>query len=233
LRVLDPQDNYRFKVNAGSCPMHAPPEVPSRVTAATDPDPKHSHEWGFLRFVEPASIRRIDHYEVRTSPTAITPDDLPSFMHGMPAVTASLDVVALTIPGGTAGNSVEVHFGGLIPVRDYWVAVRAVDECNLPGPFAVATLQTTRINFTKLSGCFIATAAYGSTLEPEVATLRTIRDALTARSPLFATVADLYYRSGPIPAQVIGRSDLARAAVRELLGPVVSIARAAEPWLSP
>ena len=41
--------------------------------------------------------------------------------------------------------------------------------------YAVAELTTTKTNFTQLSGCFVATAAYGSALQPEVAALRRVR----------------------------------------------------------
>ena len=74
------------------------------------------------------------------------------------------------------------------------------------------------MKFTQLSGCFVATAAYGSEMEPQVAALRRVRDALRPRSPLFAAAADLYYRSGPAAAAVIARSDTARALARRLLG---------------
>ena len=77
----------------------------------------------------------------------------------------------------------KVKFGGMQPLTTYSVAVRGVDMCNVPGPFAVAEVMTTRINFTQLSGCFVATAAYGSALEPRVEALRSARDALRRRQP--------------------------------------------------
>jgi hypothetical protein len=101
----------------------------------------------------------------------------------------------------------------------------------MTGPFDVAQLTTTNINFTKLSGCFIATAAFGSALGPEVEALRTVRDALRPRSRVFATATELYYRAGPAAAAVIERSADARAVVRTLLAPVVALARAAAPAL--
>ena len=112
------------------------------------------------------------------------------------------------------------------PLTHYYVAIRAWDSCKA-GDYVVTELTTSRINFTKLSGCFIATAAYGSAMEPAVGVLRTVRDALRPRSPLFATAIDLYYRSGPSAASVIERSEVARAVVRTFLAPAVEIARAA------
>jgi len=88
-------------------------------------------------------------------------------------------------------------------------------------------MSTTKINFTKLSGCFVATAAFGSALEPRVQALRTVRDELRPRSAAFSTAVDLYYQSGPPAAALIARSESARALVRALLGPVVAVAQAA------
>jgi hypothetical protein len=130
---------------------------------------------------------------------------------------------------GAAGSGVDADFGQLLPLTQYWVAVRAVNICAVAGPYAVSHFTTTRINFTKLSGCFVATAAYGSPLEPQVESLRRVRDGLRSRSPLFAAATDLYYRSGPAAAAVIARSDAARAVVRMLLAPVVKVAQAAAP----
>jgi hypothetical protein len=113
------------------------------------------------------------------------------------------------------------------PLTTFYVGVRAVDECGVAGPVAVTTLMTTKINFTKLSGCFIATAAYGTAMEPEVQSLRRARDAFRGHSATFATFTDLYYRSGPVAADVVGRSDVARAVVRQLLAPVVAVTQAA------
>ena len=105
---------------------------------------------------------------------------------------------------GPAGSAIEVDFGGLAPSTHYWVAVRAVDVCNRAGPHAVAEVTTTRINYTQLSGpCFIATAAWGSALEPTVAAMRRARNQLLAEVPLFAVAADLYGRSGPAAAGVL------------------------------
>ena len=58
-------------------------------------------------------------------------------------------------------------------------------------------IYTPARKFTQLSGCFIATAAFGSDLAPEVAALRRLRDAATARSACAKAAVDLYYRSSP------------------------------------
>ena len=236
LRLM-PQKGYRFQVQvrlASDCMGDVPPAIPTSVSASPDPDGKHSHQWGVLHFVVPTTNEPVDHYEVRYSNLPIAPGDDASFSRALPAVSASIDASGLQVPiTDSAGTGVDVHFGGMGPTTHYWVAIRAVDKCNRAGPFAVAELTTTRINFTQLSGCFVATAAYGSPLEPEVGALRAVRDSLRPRSVWFAVATDLYYRSGPAAASLIARSEVARAVVRTLLGPAVGAARDAAPLLSP
>jgi hypothetical protein len=128
---------------------------------------------------------------------------------------------------GAPGTGMTVAIPDLKPATSYTLGVRAVDSCRQGSPLAVVTFDTTVAKFTQLSGCFVATAAYGSELEPGVAALRAARDRLRSQSGIFAAATDLYYRSGPAAADVLRRSDTARAAVRTLLGPITSLAEAA------
>jgi hypothetical protein len=219
-------DNTRLRIDVRICSLHEAPGTPTQLSAKATTNPRHSHEWGTLHFVEPPSAEPIDHYDVRMGINPIVAGDDTTFLRAPPAVTAAIDPVAVRVEGVAAGNGLDVSFGGMIPLTTYYVGVRAVDACGLTGPVAVATLTTTKINFTKLSGCFIATAAYGTALEPRVQALRVARDVLRARSATFATATDLYYRAGPVAAAVVGRSDAVRAVVRRLLAPVVAVAQA-------
>ena len=81
--------------------------------------------------------------------------------------------------------------------------------------------------FTKLSGCFVATAAWGSAMAPDVAAMRQVRDRLRPASTMFAVATDLYYSTGPAAAEVLKRSDTARALARRLLAPVGAASQAA------
>lgn len=69
--------------------------------------------------------------------------------------------------------------------------------------------------------CFIATAAYGSYLEPEVQTLRDFRDKYLMTHALGRHFVAWYYATSPALADVIAEHEWLRLAVRWMLTPVV------------
>jgi uncharacterized repeat protein (TIGR01451 family) len=74
----------------------------------------------------------------------------------------------------------------------------------------------------KVSGsCFIATAAYGSPLEPHVQALRDFRDRHLRRSALGRAFIRLYETYSPPLAEVIARHSSLRLAARAALTPLV------------
>jgi len=73
------------------------------------------------------------------------------------------------------------------------------------------------------SGCFIATAAYGSVLEPHVKILRDFRDRFLATNTPGKTLLNIYYKYSPPLAHHIQSHDMLRIAVRCGLLPVVGI----------
>jgi hypothetical protein len=120
------------------------------------------------------------------------------------------------------GNRITVSLGALKSESQYTVGVRPTGACADP-PIVFASFTTVIREFTQLSGCFIATAAYGGPLAPGVDRLRRARDLLRDRSALAAVAADAYARSSPPLAEVLRVSEAARAVVRTLLSPVVGL----------
>jgi hypothetical protein len=128
---------------------------------------------------------------------------------------------------GSPGSMASFSIAPLKPATQYTVGVRSIDPCGQVSSLATATFSTPAMKFTQLSGCFIATAAWGSAMAPDVAAMRQARDRLRPASTMFAVAADLYYRAGPAAASVLSRSDTARALVRRVLAPVATAAQVA------
>ncbi len=70
-------------------------------------------------------------------------------------------------------------------------------------------------------GCFIATAAYGTFLDPHVSTLRKFRDRYLEPYSWGRGLMNFYYSNSPPIAAVIRQHEFLRLIVRMLLVPVV------------
>jgi hypothetical protein len=72
------------------------------------------------------------------------------------------------------------------------------------------------------SGCFVATACYGSYDAPEVVVLRHYRDNTLLQTDLGRLFVKFYYRVSPYIAAKIATSDSAKNAIRKyILSPIV------------
>jgi hypothetical protein len=192
-------------------------EPPSAVTDLTVPAAELTAGSAMLQFTRvPSNGGLVPQYEVRyqTGPT-ITEQQFSS------AATAP------QVQPGSPGTLASVTIPNLKPGTQYSAAVRTDEPCGQSSPIASVTFTTPSMKFTQLTGCFVATAAWGSALAPEVDAMRKVRDRLRPRSTMFALATDLYYRSGPAAAEVLRRSDTARALVRRLLGPIGAASKAA------
>jgi hypothetical protein len=209
----------------GECDLEMPPPRLDDFAVIEHHDIKHSHEWATLSFTVPAHVRAIASYEVRVGTEPIV--DYDSFMRALPANAAEVETVELVVPGGAAGERIEVDFGGLTRETRYHIGVRARDRCNDFGEVAVAEVQTTAIHFTTVSPCFVATAAYGTPLAEEVGVFRRFRDRHLASNALGRSVIDGYYELGPTAAAAIREHETLRTLATMALSPFATLARLA------
>lgn len=228
-RLLSATDGWRVRVTvvgAEVCSTNTPPAPIEALAIREYEERRNAHRYAHLSFRAPADDLGVDRYEVRVSHEPIT--DAQSFERALPAQAATLEIEGLMVPtGSAAGTTVEVDFGGLAPETHYWVAIRALDRCNEASPIAVAEHTTPAIQFTTVSPCFVATAAYGSPMAGEIGSLRRLRDRhLRTNAPGRALVA-LYEEVGPHLADQIRDDEVLRAGVRTALAPLVALAR----WL--
>jgi hypothetical protein len=76
-------------------------------------------------------------------------------------------------------------------------------------------------------GCFIATAAFGSTMEPHIQILRDFRDRHLLNSAFGGMIVNLYYKYSPPVAQFIEKHQTVRAVVRIGLMPLIAFSHLA------
>jgi len=88
------------------------------------------------------------------------------------------------------------------------------DTSNVALPMASPVYQTG-------GGCFIATAAYGSYLEPEVMVLRGFRDKYLLTNEAGKTFIKYYYKWSPPIADVIVKHEVLKIFVRASLTPLI------------
>ncbi|NIW40655.1 MAG: hypothetical protein GWN14_25280 [candidate division Zixibacteria bacterium] len=91
-----------------------------------------------------------------------------------------------------------------------------VSAITSPGTASGATQDT-----DNPEACYIATAAYGSYLDPHVQSLRDFRDKYLMKTAFGRELVGLYYRTSPPVAELISRHESARTAMRVALTPVV------------
>ena len=86
-----------------------------------------------------------------------------------------------------------------------------------------AVIQMIRENNMKKgsSGCFIATAAYGTPLAKEISLLRQFRDEHLARYRMGQAFIMSYYRLSPPIAEIIKQNGVLRIITRTALRPVI------------
>ncbi len=124
-----------------------------------------------------------------------------------------------------AGAGTEFIIRGLQDGITYYFATTAYDSNNNESEFsseAVLASSTAPSSPSAEGGnCFIATAAYGSNLAPEVRALRTFRDEHLMTSAPGRLLVNAYYSISPPIANFIKDSIFLRALTRWFLSPLV------------
>lgn len=201
----DENGTWRVKVSVAPCDpgMCDMPSTPTKLMVADVTDTTFR-----LNFQVPAGPPAGE-YRIRYQSTG--PITAENFARALPAPSANLGP-----PGSTVGSQIV----GLLPRTKYYVAVQPVSRCGTPASLVTMEIDTSSANFTTLTGCFIATAAFGSELEPEVNVLRRVRDAYLIKSPLGQSLVGSYYTLSPGIARLVAEHEPLRHVVRETLRPV-------------
>jgi hypothetical protein len=105
--------------------------------------------------------------------------------------------------------------GWAAPAGSFANAYASATTFTMPGQNVVvtATFQVTQTS----SGCFIATAAYGSPAAEQMDVLREFRDGVLLESAAGSQLVGLYYRLSPAIADFISGNSFLTTVVRELL----------------
>ena len=206
-------DMYRVRVTSRRELDFTPPDVPSRanVTDATSTR-------ATLSFIAPGddlSIGQVQGYEIR-------------YRVDEPISDANFDGSTIVIPPVNlvaAGKQQVIAIDGLLPDTEYSVGIRAFDNCRNTSPLVVVPVTTAARAAGEVDACFIATAAYGSTMANDVALLRKFRSSVLAKTALGELAIEAYYTFGPPVAGAIGESELLRETARTALAPIVDWVR--------
>jgi hypothetical protein len=122
------------------------------------------------------------------------------------------------------GNATSCAISGLQAGANYYLAVTAYDESRNESGFSNEIVYAASESSTASSSgsrCFIATAAFGSPMAPEVALLRAFRDSwLLTNSPGRIFVEFYYWISPPI-ADFISRDESLKRITRMALMPMI------------
>ena len=151
---------------------------------------------------------------------------------GSPSVTCyespSREVPSPT-PAPSAGDIVTFRLTGLQSGATYAVRASAVNAEGTESVCSNEATATAKDEDASSGGsdggsCFIATAAFGSSLDPRVVLLRSFRDRYLMTNAAGRALAHWYYRVSPPLAGKIRESPFLKLLVRAILWPLVGTA---------
>jgi len=139
-----------------------------------------------------------------------------SFMWGTVSGSLTNETAPISI---SSPGLFSIKLEGLTDSTTYFFKAKAVGD---------GTGYGNEMSFTTMtSGCFIATAAYGSYLDIHVDTLRDFRDEYLMASSIGQSFVTFYYRHSPPIAQFISEHAYLKPLVRAILMPAVVMSRIA------
>lgn len=182
-------------------------------------DPSTYVKWKALRLFYRAGscASAADFCNINPSTDASTQIDIKSY---------SSDSLSMT------SNKIE----GLTNETQYLFLIASQDEAGNIGNFSNPNQLQCAIHsgtpgevvgLLKNKKCFIATAAYGSTMDSDVVLLRQFRDQILGSSKLGKSLIQFYYHHSPALAEIIATNDFYRWLSRLILWPIVSMAKVA------
>jgi len=173
--------------------------------------------------------------DITPQSTDILPQESDAIGYNLRPGTRTLTLSATS--GGTTTPAPGSHlydFGTQVSVTatantGYQFSRWGVDASGASNPITITmdsdksvTAIFTAISTDKKGGCFIATAAYGSSLHPYLNILRDFRDKYLMPSQFGRKLVELYYRYSPIMANFLAKHEVLKVAVRINLLPVIA-----------
>jgi len=149
---------------------------------------------------------------------------------------------SVTITGNWFAADATVEFDG-VPATQVVVVSDTQITCRTPAAMAAGAVEVVVIQMSGTSGivmftyteggggaggwgpCFVATAAYGSPMADEVATLRQFRDEVLLSNAVGTKLVEMYYTYSPAIADATSQSPALRTAMRIALVPVVALSK--------
>ena len=130
------------------------PAAPPPVTDMVVVNPAATSATIEFRHPDPGAAALVG-YEIRRHPGIEATEQ--NFLEGVPV--PRVDV-------GPPGSMTSFQLTDLKPLTPYVVAVRVVGSCGTQSPLTQVRFTTLDQQFQQLTGCFVATAAHGSALDP-------------------------------------------------------------------
>ncbi|MBP9087000.1 MAG: fibronectin type III domain-containing protein [Kofleriaceae bacterium] len=209
---LTSQDGSMYRVRVTARPEFdaANPGAPSDATVIDITSKSAS-----IAFVAPgddSNVGKVTSYEIRIR--AGEPITDANFATSMP--------LPVNVIPDDPGQVQMLELSGLLPQTQYFVGIRAYDDCRNESPLLVVPFTTADRTLGEVDACFVATAAYGSLMANDVELLRHFRDSALRTNVLGELFVETYYTFGPAVAGLVGESDDLRVTARQALAPMVA-----------